>query len=44
MTENEFESSVISYGSESTRFAEMSLDKFESSVISYGSESRIMKK
>ena len=34
----EFESSVISYGSEANNFKQFSDSPFESSVISYGSE------
>ena len=35
-----FESSVISYGSESVTATQLSEELFESSVISYGSESK----
>ncbi len=35
---NEFESSVISYGSKTLIFMFLELAKFESSVISYGSK------
>ena len=39
----QFESSVISYGSEANQFPSIWSIRFESSVISYGSEAENMK-
>ena len=41
MTEDKFESSVISYGNQTKYLVNMTEDKFESSVISYGNQTAI---